>query len=568
MYQVLYRKWRPKTFDDVCGQPQVTETVKSQLKNGRISHAYLFTGSRGTGKTTCAKILAKAVNCLNLKDGNPCGECEICKGIDSGRILDVTEMDAASNNHVDDIKSLIDEVNYSPSEAKYRVYIVDEVHMLTKSAFNALLKTLEEPPAHVVFILATTEIHELPATIVSRCQRFDFHRIDMQIIADRLIYIANEEGSVLERDAALLIGALADGALRDALSILDRAMSIDKNVTADIVRKLAGIADREHLFAISDCVNQRNTNEVLGIVDKLYRESMNCLQLCKELISHYRSIMLIKTMKDPRSLVIMTDQEFERGSSIASNMSLEKITYAVSTLFTANEKILKGADSRIELELALVRLCSPELDMDYDAILSRLSSLEISLKNGNFSHNYTRSDDNSHVAEDLHDDAHLNNVTPSKPKVIERNIPSFDNDNIKRDTPVNDTATPPPVQPTSTNTKKLDFEEIKSKAVPFEKWNDVLAVMSRYSKAITSAFDGTAAYISGDYILIDSENEMPFLLLKQPLQRDKMRTAIRQVTGRVYKLGPYNQVKATQKEDPLNNFINKAKQQGIDVKTN
>ena len=226
MYRVLYRKWRPKVFADVVGQPQVTDTLLSQLRENRTAHAYLFTGSRGTGKTTCAKIFAKALNCLHPVNGDPCNECEICKGIDGGTVLDIVEIDAASNRGIDDIRMLRDEANFTPSQAKYRVYIIDEVHMLTIEAFNALLKTLEEPPEHVKFILATTEVHKLPSTILSRCQRFDFRRIEPDIIADRLIYIAEHENAVLDRDAALLIARIADGGMRDALSLLDRAISV------------------------------------------------------------------------------------------------------------------------------------------------------------------------------------------------------------------------------------------------------------------------------------------------------------------------------------------------------
>ena len=225
MYRVLYRKWRPKVFADVIGQPQVTTTIASQVKENRLSHAYLFTGSRGTGKTTCAKIFSKAVNCLNPVNGDPCNECEICRGIDAGSVLDIVEIDAASNRGIEDIRILRDEVNFTPSQAKYRVYIIDEVHMLTIEAFNALLKTLEEPPEHVKFILATTEVHKLPATILSRCQRFDFRRIEPQYIAERLKYVAGEEGAQLSHDAAMLIARIADGGMRDALSLLDRCIS-------------------------------------------------------------------------------------------------------------------------------------------------------------------------------------------------------------------------------------------------------------------------------------------------------------------------------------------------------
>lgn len=247
MYQVLYRKWRPKTFADVSGQEHITTTLLNEISTNRLNHAYLFTGSRGTGKTTCAKILAKAVNCLHPVNGNPCGECEICKGIDDGSILDIVEMDAASNRKIDDIRQIIDEVQFKPAKCKYRVYIIDEVHMLTTEAFNALLKTLEEPPEHVIFILATTEVHKLPQTILSRCQRFDFHRIPPRAIADRLLYVANQEGVTLSDSAAMLAASVADGALRDALSLLDRCMQLARKLMKMLFAVPQDLRER-HIF--------------------------------------------------------------------------------------------------------------------------------------------------------------------------------------------------------------------------------------------------------------------------------------------------------------------------------
>ena len=258
MYRALYRKWRPQRFEDVVGQRGIVTALRNQIATGRVGHAYLFTGVRGTGKTTCAKIFAKAVNCLHPQNGDPCGECEICKGIDNGSILDVVEMDAASNNGVDDIRDLRDETAYTPSACQYKVYIIDEVHMLSTAAFNALLKTLEEPPAHVIFILATTEIQKVPATILSRCQRYDFTRIGPEDIAQRVEYIAGEEHLELTSDGAELIARLADGALRDALSILDTCAGVTAKIDADVVRRMAGVTDRSYLFRISDALEAQD----------------------------------------------------------------------------------------------------------------------------------------------------------------------------------------------------------------------------------------------------------------------------------------------------------------------
>ena len=269
MYRALYRKWRPQRFEDVVGQRAIVTALKNQITAGRVGHAYLFTGVRGTGKTTCAKIFAKAVNCLHPEGGDPCGKCEICKGIDNGSLLDVVEMDAASNNGVDDIRDLRDETAYTPSACHYKVYIIDEVHMLSTAAFNALLKTLEEPPAHVIFILATTEIQKVPATILSRCQRYDFTRIGPEDIAQRVEYIAGEEKLELTSDGAELIARLADGALRDALSILDTCAGVTAKIDADVVRRMAGVTDRSYLFHISDALEAQDAAAALAQLAQL-----------------------------------------------------------------------------------------------------------------------------------------------------------------------------------------------------------------------------------------------------------------------------------------------------------
>ena len=370
MYQVLYRKWRPKTFADVSGQEHITTTLLNEISTNRLNHAYLFTGSRGTGKTTCAKILAKAVNCLHPVNGNPCGECEICKGIDDGSILDIVEMDAASNRKIDDIRQIIDEVQFKPAKCKYRVYIIDEVHMLTTEAFNALLKTLEEPPEHVIFILATTEVHKLPQTILSRCQRFDFHRIPPRAIADRLLYVANQEGVTLSDSAAMLAASVADGALRDALSLLDRCIAISSEIDEDVVRSAAGLARKTYLFELSNCVINKNTAKALEIVDRLYGESKDMARLCDELLSHFRTLMLIKSVKNPRDIVIMADDEFEQAQTQSDYLSLADIVYYMDVLSKAYQnmsgKSLEGdpVEEVKEYWNNLVEIASPNIAKD------------------------------------------------------------------------------------------------------------------------------------------------------------------------------------------------------------
>ena len=374
MYKVLYRKYRPRFFSDVVGQPQVTVTLKNELMRGRIAHAYLFTGSRGTGKTTCAKILSRAVNCLHPVDGDPCGECEVCKGLEDGSILDVVEIDAASNNGVDAIRSLIEEANFTPTTAKYRVYIIDEVHMLSVSAFNALLKTLEEPPAHVIFILATTEVHKLLPTILSRCQRFDFHRIDPEAIACRLEEIAGKEDAQLDHDGALLIARIADGAMRDALSLLDQCLGRDRHVTLDIVNQTAGVAGREYLSALTQAVAAEDPAAALSLIDGLYKESKDMGRLCEELGEYFRGLMLAKTMKDPSPLLAVSPQEVEALTAQALSMSLPAILHGLDVLEETLQKMRFG-NQRALLEMAFVKLCDPQLDDSPQAILRRLEAL-------------------------------------------------------------------------------------------------------------------------------------------------------------------------------------------------
>ena len=359
MYRALYRKWRPQRFEDVVGQRAIVTALKNQITANRVGHAYLFTGVRGTGKTTCAKIFAKAVNCLHPVNGDPCGECEICKGIDNGSILDVVEMDAASNNGVDDIRDLRDETAYTPSACKYKVYIIDEVHMLSTAAFNALLKTLEEPPAHVIFILATTEIQKVPATILSRCQRYDFTRIGPEDIARRVEYIAGEEKLELTSDGAELIARLADGALRDALSILDTCAGVTAKIDADVVRRMAGVTDRSYLFRISDALEAQDGATALAQLAQLRQQSVDVKRLTEELIAHYRALMLAALPGGQSLLSGVSPEEealyLEKGPQLGQREAIR----AIRALGSALEHMTRGSDQRIELELALFGLSEP-----------------------------------------------------------------------------------------------------------------------------------------------------------------------------------------------------------------
>lgn len=381
MYLALYRKYRPSTFDDVISQEHITTTLKNQIATGQIAHAYLFTGTRGTGKTSCAKIMAKAVNCLSPVNGNPCGECKACKAIADGT-TDIIEIDAASNNGVDSIRQIRDEVIYTPIDCKYKVYIIDEVHMLSDSAFNALLKTLEEPPEHVIFILATTEYYKVPATILSRCQQFLFSKIDPEEAKKRLLEVAEKENITLTENAAALIARLSDGAMRDAWSLLDQCVSSDSRVDEEAVRRNSGIADSGYLFAFSEAVIKQKPAEALKLLDDLIGAGKDLCRLIEELTLHYRNLMLTKTVDG--SFVKGTDEELKRYSEQCKNLSLDEIMRQVDLVSDSLDNINRmkqTGQARLLTEQLFIRLCSPKLTSDSKALAARLGALENRLDN-------------------------------------------------------------------------------------------------------------------------------------------------------------------------------------------
>ena len=382
MYQALYRKYRPKTFEDVVGQAHITRTLQNEVKTGKIAHAYLFTGSRGTGKTTCSKILAKAVNCPHTRDGNPCGECEICLGIDDGTVMDVLEIDAASNNGVDNIRQLREDAYFAPGQAKYRVYIIDETHMLSTGAFNALLKIMEEPPPHVLFILATTEAHKVPATILSRCQRFDFRRIGSEDIAEYLEKISLKEGVVLEHSAGLLIGKLADGGMRDAISLFDLCISHGGAVTAEVVAQAAGMAGSGHLLTLAKAFAQKDTAFALEQIGALHEKSMDMDRLCSDLVAFHRDLMILKTVEKPERFIVALPEEMEEMKPLAQFLTLSQILYTLSVLQEAQNRMSRTANRRTELEMSVVRICNPAMDSSAEAVLTRLEALEAAVRRG------------------------------------------------------------------------------------------------------------------------------------------------------------------------------------------
>ena len=383
-YMALYRKFRPDTFSDVKGQDHIVTTLKNQIKTERIGHAYLFCGTRGTGKTTIAKILAKAVNCENPIDGNPCGECKTCKAIAAGASMNVIEIDAASNNGVDNIREIVDEVTYSPAEGKYKVYIIDEVHMLSLGAFNALLKTLEEPPSYIIFILATTEVHKLPITILSRCQRYDFKRISIETITERLKELMRAEGSVVEERALHYIAKTADGSMRDALSLLDQCLAFhyNKELTYDIVLDILGAVDTE---VFSQLLRQIINQDVKGCIDLLndiIMQGRELTQFISDFTWYLRNLLLAKTSKDVESIIDMSSENLKKLKEEAELLEVDTMLRYIRIFSELSGQIKYAAAKRILIEVTLVKLCKPEMEHTEDSILERIRNIEMKLEKG------------------------------------------------------------------------------------------------------------------------------------------------------------------------------------------
>lgn len=377
MYKALYRKWRPMDFDTVCGQEHVTDVLKYQVSCGKVSHAYLFCGSRGTGKTSCAKIMAKAVNCLNPKNGNPCNECEACKSINQGIATDVIEMDAASNNGVDNVRDIKEEVVFTPAALKYRVYIIDEVHMLSPSAFNALLKTLEEPPSHVIFILATTELQKLPSTIISRCQHYDFRRLSMKSLVERMQFIAENEGLNLEASGALLIARMAQGGMRDAISLLELCAGDGGVIDEATVTSVLGVGTRSSVFELVRSVFSKDYPAIYGKVADMVMESKDLTVFWQELIDTYRDMMVVKTCRSAKDYLDLTENEYETLRELSAPFNMETLVYHTKLLEEALYAMQRvGFTKRSTAEITLTRMCEPLLSSSQDALLARIGKLE------------------------------------------------------------------------------------------------------------------------------------------------------------------------------------------------
>ena len=554
MYQVLYRKYRPKVFSDVYGQDHVTSTLKNEIKNGRVSHAYLFTGSRGTGKTTCAKILAKAVNCEHNVDGEPCNECEVCKGLDNGSIYDVVEIDAASNNGVDNIRELRDETNYAPSRGKYRVYIIDEVHMLSTGAFNALLKTLEEPPAHVIFILATTEVHKLPATILSRCQRFDFKRIQPETMAVRLKEVAGLEGLSLDDDAAVLIARIADGALRDGLSILDQCAGRSKEINSDLVSEVAGLAGREAMYKLSDCIANSDSNTAMSIISDLYQNSFDMERLCVEMINHFRNFLVAKTVRKSRELIICTDDEYNTILEASKNFTVESIVFALDLFQNTLVTIKGGASARIEVEMAFIKLCEPKMDESIASLLDRVSKLENAIKSGvkvQPTQTAVPAPKEEYVPKEEPKPQPKAEPTPEptpEPETtpVEEELPVKEQQPVVETPPVEHKTAPPVSDPNET--------------VEFTQWGDFMDVLHRTNIPLFGVLSGSKGYVRGEFFLLDSPNPAVRDFIKLPIHSRSIKAALLEVTGVHFKLGLFKRQteQSAPKRDPLEDLINQA----------
>lgn len=540
MYRAFYRKYRPSTFKSVVGQEHITKTLENAVKSGKTSHAYLFTGSRGTGKTSCAKILSKAVNCLNPIDGNPCNECEICRGIDNGSILDIIEIDAASNNGVDNIRDLREEANFTPANAKYRVYIIDEVHMLSIGAFNALLKTLEEPPAHVIFILATTEVHKLPSTILSRCQRFDFKRIEPEAIANRLLEVAEKENLKLADDGAMLIARIADGAMRDALSLLDRCSSVEGVIDSAAVAKSAGLAGREYIFELCDAIIEKNPAKALEIVDKLYNDSCDMERLLTELTSHFRNLMVSKAVKDFENMIICSQGEIDIIRQQSEKTTLATIMSCIDILTASASSMKQGANRRTSAELCIIRLCTPALDSDMNAILRRLSELENAVNSGSITVNVEQKPTSAPVKEEQKVEAKVEEVKP-EPK--------------KEET----------VAPTPTKEEKVQSATQSGGTVPFDRWPEVLEKLFANDKSLIVMLSGSSAFVHQDKYLLIKGSPVLEMYLKTGEYSKIIKQAVIDITGKNYTLAVYNNKQEETPKSPLADLVSKAKSLGVNI---
>ena len=568
MYKALYRKYRPEKFCDVVGQGYITTILENEVKSGKIAHAYLFIGPRGTGKTTCARIFSKAINCLE-KDPlkKPCGICNICKSAGKETLTDITELDAASNNGVNDIREICEFSKFTPNICKYKVYIIDEVHMLSTGAFNALLKTLEEPPNNVVFLLATTEVQKIPATILSRCQKFEFKKISIEDVAKRLSFVAKKEEINIDEDSLKIISQYADGAMRDALSILDKcASAANGNVTKELVSEILMVADSKTVSEICESIIQKDLSTSLCLVNKLDSGSTSLINACTKILEFFRNLMLIKANNESsndnfKKIINKSEEEYKRLESITKYLDLKQILKILDCLQECAEKIPYSIDAKLCLESFLIKIndnleCLEKLESNIkinsneNDLIKKLENLEKKISGLEHKIEYCL----EYKSDNLEDLITSNKL---KSKVSE----------IKEET-----------KPIITEINKSDIKKngIYEKAKPMPSWDAVLEKLKKVSQSVYTAFKDSKAYVSGQYVLIDSKSEIAFELLKKSVQRDKIRAIIEGVTGVSYRLGPYKRddargdsasygVSLSKERDSLKEFVNKAIDLGIDV---
>ncbi len=538
MYKALYRKYRPLEFSDVVGQEHVTTTLRRQVEKGNISHAYLFTGSRGTGKTTCAKILARAINCLNQKDGNPCCECENCQAILKDSLPDVLEIDAASNNGVDYIRELRDRIAFAPVKAKYKVYIIDEVHMLSTAASNALLKTLEEPPSHAVFILATTEVNAILPTILSRCQRFDFHRIEPKTISDRVKYVCEKENVKITDDAAYLIAALADGGMRDALSLLDLCVAGGSEITEDLVNSICGRASTDYLFELATKIKDMDAAGALNTIETLHRDSVDMQRLCNELCVFYRNLTLICSGVDPAKATSTVGNTVTRYAEFAKALGIEGSLRYLSA-FNDALTLMNSGNRRSVLEMAIIKLATPGLDYSLDAVMARIAAIEQKLATGVIPPTPPVPPTPTKAESTVNAKPEDKPVVAETPKVTP-----------KEEKP---TAHIPAAQPTSA----ADYDTKKG-VIPCNNWNDIVSECFKTAPVLRGLLNGSTASFQDDKIIIHSQSSM---LRAELSKRDGMNykglcTAIVSVLGKAY-TPVMEKEKLIDNQDPMFSFMNK-----------
>ena len=534
LYRALYRKWRPRRFADVVGQQPIVTALQNQIAAGRIGHAYLFTGTRGTGKTSCAKIFAKAVNCLDTTSPDPCGECAVCKGIDEGTVLDVSEIDAASNNSVDDIRDLRDETAYLPAMCRYKVYIIDEVHMLSTSAFNALLKTMEEPPEHVIFILATTEVQKVPATILSRCQRYDFARITAKDIAGRLEYVAGEEKIELDPAAAELIGRLADGAMRDALSILDTCAGVSNTVDEALVRRMAGVTDRQYLFEISDAIAAGDSVKALEEIARLRQQSVDMRRLCMELAAHYRNLMLC-ALPGGNELLTGTSPEEEAAYQARKDFPQRQAVRAINAFGAALEKMARGTDQRIELELAVFSLTQPEAAPATVVQAAAPAAQPFAAAPTPF---VATAAAPGPVTIPPVQEAGTPPPVVGEPPVFEPELPPL---------PEQPSPAPAPAPPKAARPKP---SAPAGPPQPFPQWSAVLEVIAESDAMLYSFLQGTRAYYDGRRVLFECSDAFRDYIKKNKDVSKQIKETIYQVTHLNCFIGPYEAPRQEQPDSP------------------